>query len=68
MNIGQAKQIDLVDYLASLGYNPAKIKREEYWYLSPLREERTASFKVDRRQNVWYDHGLGTGGNLSYFC
>lgn len=26
MNIGQAKQIDLVEYLASLGYNPAKIK------------------------------------------
>lgn len=67
MNIGQAKQIDLVDYLASLGYNPSKIKREEYWYLSPLREERTASFKVDRRQNVWYDHGLGKGGNLVDF-
>ncbi len=67
MNIGQAKQIDLVDYLASLGYNPAKITREEYWYLSPLREERTASFKVDRRLNVWYDHGLGKGGNLVDF-
>lgn len=67
MNIGQAKQIDLVDYLASLGYNPSKIKREEYWYLSPLREERTASFKVDRRLNVWYDHGLGKGGNLVDF-
>jgi len=68
MNIGQARQIDLVDYLASLGYNPAKIKREEYWYLSPLREERTASFKVDRRQNVWYDHGLGKGGNVVDFA
>lgn len=67
MNIGQAKQIDLVDYLASLGYNPSKIKREEYWYLSPLRKESTASFKVDRRQNVWYDHGLGKGGNLVDF-
>lgn len=67
MNIGQAKQIDLVDYLASLGYNPSKIKREEYWYLSPLREERTASFKVDRRLNLWYDHGLGKGGNMVDF-
>lgn len=67
MNIGLAKQIDMVDYLASLGYNPSKIKKEEYWYLSPLREERTASFKVDRRLNVWYDHGLGKGGNLVDF-
>ncbi len=64
----QAKQIDMVDYLASLGYYPSKIKREDYWYLSPLREERTASFKINRKQNVWYDHGLGKGGNLVDFA
>jgi hypothetical protein len=74
MNIGsnrlsceQAKQIDIVDYLASLGYNPSKIKRDDYWYLSPLREERTASFKINRKENIWYDHGLGQGGNLVDF-
>ncbi len=74
MNIGanrltceQAKQMDMVDYLATLGYNPSKIKRDDYWYLSPLREEKTASFKVNRKQNVWYDHGTGQGGNLMDF-
>lgn len=74
MNIGngrlsceQAKQIDMVDYLASLGYNPSKIKNDDYWYCSPLREERTASFKINRKQNVWYDHGTGQGGNLVDF-
>jgi len=30
-----------------------------YWYLSPLREEKEASFKVNRKKNVWYDHGIG---------
>lgn len=68
MNVEQAKQIDMVDYVASLGHNPSKIKREDYWYLSPLREEKTASFKINRKHNVWYDHGLGKGGNLVDFA
>ena len=36
----------MIDYLSKLGYQPAKIKNNDYWYLSPLREERTPSFKV----------------------
>ena len=74
MNIGagrlsceQAKQIDMVDYLASLGYNPAKTKNDDYWYRSPLRDEQTASFKINRKRNVWFDHGTGQGGNLVDF-
>jgi hypothetical protein len=46
MNCDEANQIDLVDYLYSLGYQPEKIKNHDYWYLSPLREEKEASFKV----------------------
>jgi CHC2-type zinc finger protein/Toprim domain-containing protein len=67
MNIAEAKQMDLVDYLSSIGFNPIKIRGNNYWYLSPLRKEETASFKVDRKQNVWYDHGNGKGGNLIDF-
>lgn len=63
----QAKQLDLVDYLASLGYNPEKVKKDDYWYLSPFRQERTASFKINRRRNIWYDHGIGKGGDLIKF-
>jgi hypothetical protein len=29
--------------------------------------ETNASFKVDRRRNIWYDHGIGKGGNLIEF-
>lgn len=63
----EAKQIDLVEYLSSLGFKPAKIRGNDYWYLSPLRDEKTASFKVDRKINCWYDHGLGKGGNVINF-
>lgn len=62
-----AKKIDLVDYLLKLGYQPQKISNNDYWYLSPLREENTASFKVNRRLNIWYDFGLAKGGNLIDF-
>lgn len=63
----QAKKIDLIDYLALLGHTPEKIRNSDYWYLSPLRDERTASFKVDRKLNVWYDHAEGVGGDLIDF-
>lgn len=63
----EANGIDLVSYLTSLGYKPEKITNKNYWYLSPLREERSPSFKVDRRLNVWFDHGSGEGGTVVDF-
>jgi len=68
MNCNEANQIDLVDYLDSLGYKSQKIRRSDHWYLSPFRDEKTASFKVDKNKNVWYDHGPGKGGKLVDFA
>ena len=62
-----AKQFDLVNYLASLGHEPQKVRNQDYWYLSPFRDEKTPSFKVIRPLNVWYDHGTGKGGDLVDF-
>ena len=64
MTIAEAKQLRIVDYLASLGYHPQSVISEQYWYLSPLRDERTPSFKVNDRLNEWYDFGAATGGDL----
>lgn len=64
----EARQIDMVSYLSSLGYEPVRIRNLDYWYLSPLRQEKTPSFKVNRKLNRWYDHGLGKGGNLVDFA
>src|SRR5690348_1683909 len=63
----QAKQIDIVDYLSSLNHHPQRVHHQDYWYLSPLREERTASFKVNRTLNVWFDFGIGKGGDIVDF-
>ncbi len=59
--------MDMVEYLASLGYSPEKTYNGDYWYLSPFHQERTASFKVNRRKNIWYDHSIGKGGTLVDF-
>jgi DNA primase len=64
----EARQMDIVSYLSSLGYEPAKIRNFDYWYHSPLRDEKTPSFKVNRKLNKWYDHGIGKGGNLIDFA
>ena len=64
MTIAEAKQLRIVDYLASLGYHPQSVTSKQYWYLSPLRDERTPSFKVNDRLNEWYDFGAATGGDL----
>lgn len=71
LTIAQAKQIDLADYLAALGHypDPKKSNHRDYWYLSPLpgRNEKTPSFKVDRKRQLWYDHGIGKGGSIIDF-
>ncbi|MBV4239274.1 toprim domain-containing protein [Phocaeicola dorei] len=64
MNISEAKRIRIVDFLQSLGYAPVRVCNHQYWYLSPYREEQSASFKVNDRLNEWYDFGLSEGGGI----
>lgn len=67
MTIQQAKELDMVDYLSKLGHEPKSIKGVDYWYLSPFGDEKTASFKVNRAKNLWYDFRDGRGGNMVDF-
>jgi hypothetical protein len=67
LSCAQARQIDLVAYLALLGNYPQKVRNQDHWYISPLREEKTPSFKINSVLNLWYDHGNGKGGNLIDF-
>jgi hypothetical protein len=64
MNVDQAKSIPLEEILRRYGFEPTGRKGNDIWYRSPFREEQTASFVVNSRKNVWYDHGEGKGGNV----
>lgn len=64
MNIEQSKKLSIIDFLDKEGIKPAWIRGNAYWYLSPFRSERTPSFKISKRENLWYDYGTQEGGDL----
>lgn len=68
LTISEAKEKDMVTVLLQMGFEAVKVSRNDHWYRSPLRNESSPSFKVNRRLNRWYDHGLGKGGNLVDFA
>lgn len=58
-------QIDIVDFIGQ--YVELVPKNDEYWGLSPFKEEKTPSFSVRREINQWYDFSSGQGGNVFHF-
>lgn len=64
MNCDEANSIPIDMFLSSMGIEPVKTRAHAKWYLSPLRTEKTASFKVNTQINTWYDFGIGAGGDL----
>ena len=64
MDIYSVDKMNIAGVLMSNGINPEKANSQSFWFCSPLRNEKTASFKVDRVKNVWYDYSSGTGGRL----
>ena len=67
MNIEQANAIPLSAVLQKLGAAPTRQNNHDVWYRSPFRKERTASFHIHTKRNVWYDHGEGKGGKVVDF-
>ena len=64
MEIQHIKQIAITDYMQQQGYAPTRVQGIHYWYCSPLRNERTPSFKVNTERNLWYDFGTGEHGDI----
>ncbi|WP_407508432.1 toprim domain-containing protein [Elizabethkingia anophelis] len=63
MNCKQFNSIKLEEVLVSLGHYPTKQNKKEAWYRNPFATENQASFKLDKRNNIWYLHSEGIGGN-----
>ncbi len=64
MNVKQTKGVSIEELLRRCGYEPTGEQGETVWYRSPLREETTPSFKVNRSRNLWIDFGDGRGGDV----
>ena len=55
-------KVRLIPICAYLGVIADKI---EVWIKSPFNpNEKTASFKIHTKNNVWYDHSIGKGGGI----
>jgi len=65
IDIRKIKEISIRGYLSEHGYEPQDIKGKNLWYCSPLRDEKTPSFKVDSERNTFKDFGgEGQGGSI----
>ena len=64
MNCEEARSISIFETLIKMGHIPTRKSQKEAWFLSPLRSETEASFKISFRLNRWYDFGIGKGGNV----
>ena len=64
MDARQMREIPIADFLNAMGIHPKKQKGNILWYNAPYRKERTPSFKVDTNKNVWFDFGIGKGGDI----
>lgn len=67
MDCQEAKSISLIFILDRIGACKIRETGDDIWYLSPFREEKSASFKVNAQKNVFYDFGEAIGGNALDF-
>lgn len=63
MNSTKASQIEILSILNEHGFLPVNNRNHKFWFNSPFRNENKPSFVVDTEKNLWYDFGLGEGGN-----
>jgi len=64
MALSEIKQISIREFLKNMGILPQKDYGYYGMYFCPFREDRNTSFKVDYRQNIWYDFGTNEGGSI----
>jgi hypothetical protein len=64
MALSDIKQISIREYLKNMGILPKKDFSYYGMYFCPFRQDHNASFKVDYRQNIWYDFGTNEGGSI----
>jgi len=61
MTLNQLKKIVKITDILGISDIPDK---NEFFILSPFRNEKTPSFKINILKNIWYDFGTGEGGSV----
>jgi hypothetical protein len=70
MNSYEAKKLNLPEIMSKLGHNPVSIKKRgnEFWYHSPFRKEKDASFHTSYLGGKWiWNDFADSGGTVIDF-
>lgn len=59
------RSINIVEYIGQ--FTELEKRGDEWWGLSPLKNEKTPSFSVREDPPFWYDYSSGGSGNLFSF-
>ena len=59
------RSIDIVEYISQ--FVDLEQKGDEWWGLSPFKDEKTPSFSIRKDPPFFYDYSSGKGGNLYTF-
>lgn len=64
MSIEEIRDMPVTDFLHKLGEKPVRQRGNEVWYHAPYRSDKTPSFCVNTKKNIWNDFGAGMGGDI----
>lgn len=64
MSIEEIRDMPVTDFLHKLGEKSVRQRGNEVWYHAPYRSDKTPSFCVNTKKNIWNDFGAGMGGDI----
>lgn len=64
MSIEEIRDMPVTDFLHKLGLKSVRQRGNEVWYHAPYRSDKTPSFCVNTKKNIWNDFGTGMGGDI----
>lgn len=64
MDIASIKGVAIVDFLRRLGHKPVRCHGREQLFFAPYRNEKHPSLSVNTESNLYFDFGLGKGGDI----
>lgn len=64
MSIEEIRDMPVTDFLHKLGLKAVRRRGNEVWFHAPYRSDRTPSFCVNTKKNIWNDFGTGMGGDI----
>ena len=59
------RSIDIVEFISQ--FVELEQRGDEWWGLSPFKDEKTPSFSVRPNPPFWFDYSSGQGGNVYSF-